>query len=250
MQVADDIYLGAFFPANGLLPATTASADPTVNQGVGPAGRIVFHNIVPLTLQINNVALSQHMVAATGLVLTAGTGNTLGTAPDGSQRAVVVLDVNRAPSLSSTSDLHLINFTVTGFDFYGHIQTATRAGPNNNTVNFTKAFASVLSIIPDTTDGTHNVSAGTSDVFGMTFTTTDAGYIMPKWANALAQDAGTFVAADATSPATNLTGDPRGTYTPSSASNGTNRLVIWQHLTANQCGPNATVVGALGVTPA
>ena len=42
-----------------------------------------------------------------------------------------------------------------------------------------------------------------------------------KWNNTLAQDAGTFVAADATSPATSATGDPRGTYLPSSASDGT-----------------------------
>lgn len=250
MQVPDDLYLGGFLPSNGLLPAAGSSADPTINQGVGPAGRIVFRNILPLTLQPDNVAALQHMVAGTALTLTAGTGVTLGTAPNGSQRAVIVLDVNRAPSLTSTADLRLINFTVTGFDTYGRLQTATRAGPNNNTVNFLKAFASILSVVPDTTDGTHNVSVGTSDVFGMSFVAADAGYIIPKWANALADDAGTFVAADATSPATASTGDPRGTYTPSSASNGTRRLVVWQHLTGPQCGANATVVNAIGVTPA
>jgi hypothetical protein len=68
-----------------------------------------------------------------------------------------------------------------------------------------------------------------------------------KWDNTLAQDAGTFVAADATSPATASTGDVRGTYVPSGSSNGSKRLVVWMHLTAIQCGPNATRAGAAGV---
>ena len=71
-----------------------------------------------------------------------------------------------------------------------------------------------------------------------------------KWAGVLAQNAGTFTAADTTSPATNATGDPRGTYAQSgAASNGTNRLVVCMHVDGTQCGSNATLVNAIGVTP-
>ena len=50
--------------------------------------------------------------------------------------------------------------------------------------------------------------------------------------------------------ATNATGDVRGTFAPTTAANGSRRLVIAIGLTAIQAGPNATQVGAIGVTPA
>lgn len=251
-NISDDIYMGSFYGANGVLPIMSSSADPTVNNGVGPMGRVVFRNIVPLTANTTNIAASQHTTLGVGLTLAAGTGTTLGSAPDGSGRAVILFDVPRCPSLTSAggNNFSAVNFTATGFDFYGRPLTAKRTGPNGSTVNFTKAFQSLLSIVPDTTDGVHNVSAGSSDIFGLSFAAVDAGYVLAKWANALDLDAGTFVVADTTSPATSLTGDTRGTYLPSSASDGVKRLVIWQHLWAAQCGPNATVTDALGVTPA
>ena len=67
--------------------------------------------------------------------------------------------------------------------------------------------------------------------------------------NTLAQDAGTFVAAD-TATATTTTGDVRGTYTPATASDGIVRTVMTIALPAIAVGPNATRVGALGVTQA
>jgi len=42
----------------------------------------------------------------------------------------------------------------------------------------------------------------------------------------------------------------RGTYAPSSAANGTRRLVIGIALTGAQAGPNATQTAAIGVVPA
>lgn len=246
MQVQDDLYLG---PENFIL-GTSASENPTAQPGCGPMGRIVFRNIVPLTLQTANVVALAALTANTAMTLAAGTGVTLGTAPDGSGAAVIVFDVARAVSLTSTANLSAINVTITGYDEYGSYMTQTRTGPNNNTVNTLKAFKSVRSVTPGTTSAS-TMSVGTSDVFGLQFAMTDAGYLgSVKWANALAQDAGTFVAAVATSPATAATGDVRGTYTPSSASNGSRRLVIGMHLNGGQCGYNATQTAAIGVAQA
>lgn len=244
-QFSDDLYMGDA-KAIGVLKSSILP-NPTQQAGVGPVGRVAFRNIVPLTAAINNIALSQHMTASTALTLTAGAGITAGTAPNGS--AILQTDVPRCASLTSTSNLSAINFTLTGYDEYGALLTSTIAGPNNNTVTFPKAVASVVSIVPGTTDGSHNVSVGTSDLFGLQFAVTDAGYVLPKWGNALPIDTGTLVEAD-TAAATATTGDVRGTYQPSTASNGVRRLVVWQHLTNSQCGSTATRASAVGVAQA
>lgn len=246
MQVQDDLYLGPEY----FNRVTTAADNPTSQPGCGPMGRIVFRNILPLTLQTNNAAALQALTAATAMTLAIGTGTTLGTAPNGSGSSVIMFDVARAVSLTSTANLSAINVTIVGFDEYGQRMTQTRAGPNNNTVNTLKAFKSVLSVTPDTTSAS-TMSVGTSDVIGLNFCMTDVVYLMAvKWAATLAQDAGTFVAADTTSPATAATGDVRGTYVPSSASNGARRLVVGMHLSGAQCGWNATEAAAFGVTQA
>lgn len=248
VHFSDDLYLGNMQALGSLKP--TGGGNPTQEAGVGPMGRVAFHNVVPLTASKTNIAASQHMTSGTALTMTAGTGVTAGTAPDGSNSRVMVLDTPRCVSLTSTANLSAINFTLTAFDQYGAKFTSTIAGPNANTVNFPKAAVSVLSIVPGTTDGTNNVSAGTSDVFGLPYAVADGNYVIPRWAGALGFDQGTLVTADATSPATASTGDVRGTYAPSSPSNGTKRMTIWLHLTEAQCGATATLAGALGVTQA
>jgi hypothetical protein len=94
------------------------------------------------------------------------------------------------------------------------------------------------------------VVIGTSDVLGLPVRVFNAAYITSVKSNdTLAQDAGTFVAA-ATATATTTTGDVRGTYTPATASDGTVRTVMTIALPGIAVGPNATRVGALGVTQA
>jgi hypothetical protein len=248
MNVGDDLYTGLFLPSGLYLGGTTAGER---QNGVGPLGRIIFKNVIPLTLSTTNVATAVAQTANVPIALVAGTGTTAGVAPDGSGRAVIVLDTPRCVSLTSAGDLSGSTITVKGFDQYGQALTATRAGPNANTVNTLKAFVSVLSVTSDTTSAT-TMSVGTSDIFGLPFVAVDAGYIISaKWAGVLAQNAGTFVVADTTSPATATTGDVRGTFAQSgSASNGTRRLVIAQHLDGTQCGQQATQVALLGVKQA
>lgn len=249
-QFQDDMFTGQVGP-EGFCLAPTAGGNPTKQYGVGPLGRTVFLNIVPLALATANLAVLQAPTAQVPLVLAAGTGLTLGTAPDGSGATVYEFDVPRCVSLTSAANLSGLTFLVTAYDEYGAKWTQLVTGPNNDTVTTKKAAASVLSIVPQGTSAS-TISAGTSDVFGLPFRCIDAGYVISaKWANTLAQNAGTLTAADQTSPATNLTGDPRGTFAQAgAASNGSNRLLICQHVDGSQCGPTSLRANAIGVTPA
>lgn len=251
MEVSDDLYTGPVGGPNGFCLVSSSGGNPTRQYGVGPLGRVVFRNIVPAALSASNVAALQASTINVALTLAAGAGVTAGLAPDGTGRAVMVFDVARAVSLTSVSNLSAINYLISGFDEYGAPMSQLKTGPNGNTVNTLKAFASVLSVVPTGTSA-NTVSVGAADIFGLPFRMIDAGYIVSaKWANVLAQNAGTLVTADQTSPATNLTGDVRGTFAQSgAASNGANRLVIAMHVDATQAGPTATRANAIGVTQA
>jgi hypothetical protein len=252
MHVADDLYTGGFTGTQSLSIFKTAQGNPTMQEGVGPLGRIVFHNITPLALATANIAALQHTTASTPFALTAGTGITAGLAPDGSGATVYVLDVPRCISLTSSANMSAGNITIVGYDLFGRKQTQTRAGPNANTVNTLKAFMSVLSITSDTTDGANSISVGTSDIFGLPWVLKNIAYMIRQgWDSTLAQNAGTAVVADTTSPATASTGDTRGTYAQAgNASNGSRLLLLGWHLDGTQCGSTATVANAIGVTPA
>ena len=244
----DDIYTGQTGP-EGFILQTTGGENPTAQYGCGPLGRVVAMNIVPLALATANIAALQASTANVPLTLAAGTGITTAYAPTGQK--IYILDVPRAISLTSTSNLSAINYLIQGFDLYGQPMSQLLTGPNNNTVNTLKAFASVYAITPSgTNSGT--VSVGTADVFGLPFRMIDAGYIISaKWAGVLAQNAGTFTAAVTTSPNTNLLGDVRGTYAQSgAASNGSNRLFILMALDSSQCGFQSLQSNAIGVVPA
>ena len=249
MEVQDDYYSGPVGP-NGFCLFPTSAENPTAQYGVGPLGRLVTLNITPLTLQTANVAALQALTSGTAFTLAAGTGITTGSAPDGSGATVYVFDVARSVSLTSTANLSAINVLVTGYDVYSRKQTQLMAGPNNNTVNSLKAFKSILSVVPQSTSAS-TMSVGTSDVFGLPFVAKNAAFVInAKWDSTLAANAGTFVAADVTSPATNATGDTRGTFAQAgAASNGSRQLLVYLHVDGTQCGPNATQVNAIGVTP-
>lgn len=249
MQVSDDLFLGSAIAGGpGMAGNDPASGGgPTVqSQGVGPMGRIYVYDVVPVTLGTALLAALQQLAGAGNLVLAAGAGVTTRVV-NGQTR--FVLDVPRNVTLTSTADFSATTFTVTGFDVYGRPMTQTRAGPNNNTVGTLKAFKEIVSIASSTALGT-NTSAGIGDVFGLPLRVIDVGYVQSvKWAQTLAPDAGTFVAAVVTDPNTAALGDVRGTYVPSSASNGARRLVMSIAVPAIGSGPNATRVGAFGVAP-
>ena len=239
-QFSDDIYLG---------PVTLPSADGTnpslMTQGVGPLGRVYVWDIAPLTLQANGLSTTATPSGAGNLVLTAGTGVTARTRADGGVE--YVLDVPRCVTVTAAG-ANTATFIISGYDQYGQTMSQLIAAPSTSTVATTKAFKVVTQIAISGAAGSA-ITAGFNDKFGLPLRVTDIAYVQSvKWAATLAADAGTMVVADTTSPATTSTTDVRGCYTPSSAANGTRRLVMAIAIPAIGCGPNATRIGAAGVT--
>jgi hypothetical protein len=245
-QYSDDLFLGTAVTNMGM---NLGNPSP-MSQGVGPLGRIYVWDVVPLTKQTNNISVAASYAGAGTAVLAAGTGTTAVTTAAGV--AAIQLDCPRAVSVTiGTGTIADTAITVTGLDIYGQsmtdvIQTGTT---QSTTVNGEKAFFQITGVaVAGAVGGT--VAVGTTDILGSPVRITDAGYIARAgWAGVLAEDAGTFVAA-VTTTATTTSGDVRGTYVPSSAPNGTRRLVFGILVPAIAAGPNATRVGALGVTQA
>lgn len=224
--------------------------DPApMDLGVGPLGRIYVWDTVPQALVANNIAATQTPAAAGAITLTAGTSVKSVVTLNGT---VLQLDVPRAVSVTTGAGTPTArNFTVSGYDYYGQAMSEVIASSAvaSTAVNGKKAFYQISGIT--VSGGTVvAITIGTTDILGIPVRVTDAGYIARAgYNNTLAEDAGTFAAA-ATATATTTTGDVRGTYVPSAATDGIKRLVMGILLPAIAVGPNATRVGALGVTQA
>jgi hypothetical protein len=227
--------------------------DPApMELGVGPMGRVYLWDVIPQALVANNIATAQ--TTSSAITLTAGTSVKSVITPAG--QTVLQLDCARAVSITSgTGTLTNRNVTISGYDYYGQPMTEVIATgtTQSTTVNGKKAFYQIVSATISGALGA-TIALGTTDVIGLPVRVVDAGYLVGiGWANAVARDTGgssAFVAADTTNPATSTTGDVRGTYQPSSATNGIRRLVITVGCNAIMVGPNATRIGALGVTQA
>lgn len=228
------------------LHGNTSYDNPSpMDLGIGPLGRIYVWDIIPQAAVTNNIAASQTAAAAGAVTLTAGTSAKSVVRSDGV--TVVQLDLPRAVKVNCSTTARA--FTVSGYDYYGQsmsevitVATAGTAVPGK------KAFFQIsgATIAGSAT----SVLIGTTDVMGFPVRVTNVAYLASvKSNNTLAQDAGTFVAAD-TATATTGTGDVRGTYTPATASDGIVRTVTGILLPGIAVGPNATRVGALGVTQA
>jgi len=263
-SVTDGTYITAFGTGTGGLGTYTINQSVTASStamtahgniafenpapmdlGIGPLGRIYVFDVVPQAAVTNNIAVSQTAAAAGAVTLTAGTSAKSVVRQDGT--TVVQLDCPRAVKVNCSTTARA--FTVSGYDYYGQamseVITVAVAG---TAVTGKKAF---FQISGATIAGSATVVLiGTSDVIGLPVRVFNVAYLASVKSNStLAQDAGTFVAAD-TAVATTTTGDVRGTYIPATASDGIVRTVMGILLPAIAVGPNATRVGALGVTQA
>jgi hypothetical protein len=225
------------------LHGNIAFDDPSpMSLGVGPLGRIYVWDSIPQAAVTNNIVASQTAAGAGALTLSAGTSTKSVVRNDGT--TVIQLDLPRAVRVNCSTTARA--FTVSGYDYYGQpmseLITVAVAG---TAVSGKKAFFQISSV---TIAGSATVClVGTTDILGIPVRVTNVAYVASvKSNNTLAQDAGTFVAAD-TAAATTITGDVRGTYTPATASDGIVRTVMGILLPGISVGPNATRVGALGV---
>ena len=239
-QQSDDLWMGT---ATGPQTAGWANGgNPgVIGQGVGPLGRVYIFDIVPATKSATAVCAAQAIAGAANATID-GASASAGVATFDYARIVTAVSSNIGDTTQS--------ITVTGTDYYGQAQTELIALNGTTTVSGLKAFKTVTQVAVDAAL-TGNLSVGDGDSFGLPYRVTDGGYLLRTgWAGAVADNAGTFTAADTTSPATASTGDVRGTFAPTTAANGSRRLVIAIGLTAVQAGPNATQTSAIGVTPA
>jgi hypothetical protein len=217
-QVSDRIRVGKVFDRR----FQGANANPSTS-GPGAATSPVFvYSVTPLTMQLNNYATSQTPVGAGNLTLTAGTGVTSSV-----QNGVTIFaaDMARNVRVVSAANDSARTFTVYGYDAYGQTVVENIAGGNIATVQGKKAFKSVYRIAVDAACAGAN-TVGTGDIIGLPYAVASANYIWPKFNSVLAQDAGTFVGAVTTNPATAVTGDVRGTYSPSAATDGAKILTL------------------------
>ena len=266
-SVTDGTYITAFGTGTGgtgtytinqsvTASSTTMTANTNVpfdnpspmSVGVGPLGRIFVWDIVPQAAVTNNIATAASPTSA--YTLTAGTNVKSVVLTNGSTG--LQLDCPRAVAVTiGAGTITNRNVTINGFDYYGQAMSEVIATgtTQSTTVNGKKAFYVVTSATVSGAVGA-TTALGTTDILGIPVRVFNVAYVASvKSNNTLAQDAGTFVAA-ATETATTTTGDVRGTYVPATASNGIVRTVMGILLPAIAVGPNATRVGALGVTQA
>jgi len=267
-SLTNGTYITAFGTGTGGIGTYTVSASQTVasatiigsgnallqnpspmSVGVGPLGRVYIWDAVPQAKLTTNIVAAV-ITTATTLTLAAGAGVTAVTTTSGT--SLLQLDCPRAVcTTTGAGSPTSVNITVSGFDYYGQamsevIATGTVA---STTVNGKKAFFQISSVVSSGASVV-TVAVGTTDILGAPLRITDRGYVCRAgWDNTLAEDAGTMTVA-ATATATTTTGDVRGTYLPSSAADGVKRLVMEIALPAIAAGPNATRIGALGVTQA
>jgi hypothetical protein len=226
-----------------------AFSDPSnMDLGIGPLGRVYVFDVIPEVKSTTNIATASVYTAA--VTLTAGAGTRSVVRADAV--TVVQLDCPRAVATTTGAGSPTTrNVTISGYDYYGQAMSEVIAtgAVASTTVNGKKAFFQISGI---TISGSPvvTVAVGTTDIIGLPVRLLDIGYVARAgWNSTLAEDAGTAVVA-ATATATTTTGDVRGTYLPSSATDGQKRLVMNLSLPALAVGPNATRLGALGVTQA
>ena len=246
-QFSDDLYLG---PAVAGGAASAGSSPMTV--GVGPLGRFYCFDVVPAasntTTSQNEIALSQNLPNG-ALTLTAnGTTTTAGTDANGA--AIVVLDCERTVAVYSAANHSAQTVTISGYDRYGAAVSQTITCPNATTVQTTKTFKSVKSVVSSGAIASACV-VGIGTGIGLPYRLTDLGYVASVMYNqtAITINSTACKVADVTSPATASTTDVRG-YIIVGQSDGAKRLVVNYALPALATGPNATRIGAVGVTQA
>lgn len=212
-----------------------------IDKGVS-ATQPLIAQVVGINLTAGTITLSTpatNSSGATGFMF--GSGNLLSNLAYGTAAAHVpalpaglarIWDpqqcIARTVSVSSGALAVSGVFTVKGYDLYGNLQTENISVSGANATAYgKKAFKGIISVTPTSafTDGAHQYSVGTSDVFGFAVRSDRWEATSLFWAGsfmtAASYTGGAWLPADITSPATATTGDVRGTVqTSANGSNG------------------------------
>lgn len=239
--------------------------EPLVIANVGNAGgtSALLTNVVSITS--TTVIVIANAPLATNSSTPAGTGEQWGAIYNGARTTPTFWQpyliagpglafdptqgLARAVSITGVTGGTGGTFLISGYDIYSRPQTQLlTVGAGAVTVNTTKAFKFIASVVPQFTDA-HNYSVGTASIFGLNYLVRKFEYLSYFFNGVGVSSATGFVTADVTNPATTTTGDSRGTV--AQTANGTARLVIFSQpetlagLTANPNAPQSLY----GVTP-
>lgn len=222
-------------------------------------------NYVPSAVSSNNLATNQAPVANTALTLTAGTGITATTivAPDtgattgtllcidstaatllyGTGKTIAIWNpaagTGRCISITTSSSGDGGSWSIYGRDMYGYPMTENVSVTGSSaTVTSKKAFKYISAIKASTTITSTGIIVGVSDTYGLPVRADYTGLdltirITTTSSLVAANSSGPITVADTTT-ATATTGDVRGTYASTGASDGSKRFQFVQHITANQ----------------
>jgi hypothetical protein len=141
--------------------------------------------------------------------------------------------IERGVSIVGTVTATGGSFTLKGADIYGQTQSEVLTLVSGaSTISSKKCYKIINSITPSFADSTHTYSVVTADLYGFPFRSDLWESLTIYWGQNLITSATAtgWTKGDQTSPATTTTGDPRGTYSLQTASQGANRLVIYQTL--------------------
>lgn len=160
--------------------------------------------------------------------------------------------LGRCVSVTAAASATATTATITGYDIYGYPMTQAVTVTAGSTVNSTKAFKYIKSVVLNAADGTHAYSVGTADIIGLPLRSDTFGDIWVNYGASLTAStlltAATGYVAAVTTAASSTTGDVRGTYALQAASStGVNRLTIRQSPQPYNVG---SITGLFGVTQA
>jgi hypothetical protein len=224
-------------------------------------GELVVMDQVPTTISTNSVAQAQSFTSSTPLTLTASNSNnvTVGVsiyAPElgtyittnaidgaagwvtfGSDTSIASWDptksLSRTLTISTTGTDTGGFWSVAGRDIYGvkisELVAASTTGAAA-TLATKKAYKYITAITPVTTGtfGSTVVYVGVGDTYGIPLYVSNGAYTNIWSNNTLTASSTNVIAGQSlSSTATSTTPDVRGTYTSSTASNGTNRIVMF-----------------------
>lgn len=187
--------------------------DPNFNRKLIKAvdAPLLYVNLgMPATASASNIA-----TAISGAV------NQLGISPNGSLavNGVAFLDVPRNVTAVSANAGDTSVLQITGTDAYGQVMRENLTLNGVAAVQGKKAFSTVTKI-QATATLTGAVTVGTGVLLGLPNFLPSVGFVLKEMQDSAVATAGTFVAGVRV-PATGVTGDVRGTYSPNTAPDGT-----------------------------